>query len=66
LDSDTAYTSVDDYEIRIQEALDADGVDIRNAITITKGVTGFTVVSSRAGDIKWESFLKYPDFDFWT
>ena len=67
ISDDTAYLTADEYEIRIQEAYDGDGIDITNALIISnKTVSGFTVNSLRVGSLKWESFLKTPNFNFWT
>lgn len=65
--SDTAYSGADDYEIRIHEALDEDGIDIKAALIISdKTTSGFKIYSPLAGTVKWESFLKTPNFNFWT
>lgn len=63
----TSYLTADEYEIRFHEAIDTDGIDIKQALSITnKTAAGFTVVSPLAGTLKWETFLKIPNFNYWT
>ena len=67
LDSDTAYATADEYEIRFLEAIDGDDIDIREALSISaKTSSSFTVTSPRAGSLRWETFLKVPNFNFHT
>lgn len=67
IDDDTAYSSSDEYEIEIQYARDANGIDIKDALEITDQTsTGFNISASRAGTVRWESHLRTPNFNFWT
>ncbi len=67
IDDDTAYATADEYEIRFHEAIDTDDIDIKEAIYIsTKTATAFIVTSPLVGTLKWETFLKIPNFNFWT
>ena len=66
IEDDTAYVSADDYEIRIHEAIDANGIDVSGSIIITKEILGFKADSLRESTLKWEAFLKTPDFEFFT
>ena len=61
------YTNASDYEIRLHEALDNEGINILEAIIITnKTTTTFTVSSPAAALLKWETFLKVPNFNYHT
>ena len=63
----TAYISTDDYEVVVFSAVDTDGTDIKEALTITKSsVSGFTVLSPRAGILRWETIRRLPKLNFWT
>ena len=67
VNADTSFQSGDEYEVVIHEALSEDGMDIRQAVTVTnKTATGFQVSSPIAGTMKWYIFLKVPNFNFWT
>jgi hypothetical protein len=63
----TSYETPEEYEIRFHKAIDSEGIDIKEALTITdKTSAGFTVTSGFIGELEWETFLKYPNFNFWT
>lgn len=63
----TAYDSIDDYEVRILSALDADGTNIADAVTVTKvSASGFTLTTERAGTVRWQSSRRLPKIDFFT
>jgi hypothetical protein len=65
--ADEAYTDPSEYEIRFHEALDADGIDIKaSLVIIDKTAVSFTVNSLLIGTLKWETFLKVPNFNYWT
>jgi hypothetical protein len=65
--SGDAYPSDSVYEIRFHQATDSDGIDIRDAISIEeKTVDSFTINTPRAGTLRWVTFLKTPQFNFWT
>lgn len=67
LDSDTAYLTAGEYEIRFHEATDTDGIDIKQALIIkNKTATSFVIESTLDGLVRWETFLKVPNFNFWT
>ena len=62
-----AYLSTNEYEIKFYQATDADGIDIRDAISIeSKAVDSFTINTPRAGTLRWITVLKTPNFNFWT
>jgi len=55
------------YIINILEALDSDGVDVRGELEITnKTVNGFTINSTTACTIKWQTSRQAPLIDFYT
>ena len=67
VDDEINYSNANDYGIRFRSAIDTDGFDIKEAISITaKTTSGFTVNSPGAGELKWETYLITPDFGFWT
>lgn len=67
IDSDTEYSTADEYEIRFLSAVDTDGIDIKEAIYIkSKTASAFVVNSPLVGYVRWETFLKVPNFNFWT
>lgn len=67
VDSDTAYATADEYDVRFNSAIDTDGIDIKEAILIkNKTATSFVIESPLVGTVKWESFLKVPNFNFFT
>lgn len=62
-----AYDSATDYIIRIDEAFDADGVDISMAIEIKDATAnGFTFRSPRNTTAKWTAHRRIPKISFWT
>jgi len=62
-----AYLSTSEYEIKFYQATDADGIDIKDAISIeSKAVDSFTINTPRAGTLRWVTSLKTPQFNFWT
>ncbi len=63
---ETAYDDAGLYEVYVVQAVDNDGVDIKEAISITKGTGSFVVASSCAGTLRWTSCLKMPYFNFWS
>nr|WP_320022082.1 hypothetical protein [uncultured Draconibacterium sp.] len=66
IDNDTTYATADEYEIVFNSAKDGNGTNIKDALKITnKTANGFTVTSTRAGVLRWETHLKTPDFNFW-
>lgn len=63
----TPYDSTSDYEVRIFSALDADGTDITEALTITKvSASGFKINSPRGGTVRWTTSRRVPKINFWT
>lgn len=65
--SGEAYLTADEYEIKFHQATDADGIDIKDAISIeSKAVDSFTINTPRAGTLRWITVLKTPNFNFWT
>ncbi len=65
--SGDAYSADDVYEIEFYQATDTSGIDIRDAISIdSRTVNSFTINTPRAGTLRWVTFLKTPQFNFWT
>jgi len=70
--SGDAYDSSDEYEIRIYEALDGSGVDIKGEIEITgRTVNGFTIdwqpfSGATTATVKWITARRTPKINFWT
>ena len=63
----TAYTYSYDYEVKIFEATDTDGVNIVDALTIpSQETTYFEIYSPRAATVRWQTVLRTPLIDFWT
>ena len=61
------YDNATDYEIRFHSAISDDDINIKEAVSITdKTAVSFTVNSPMAGVLKWETFLKIPNFNYWT
>lgn len=61
------YASADGYEIVFFEAIDEDLIDIKEAISIeTQTTGGFVINTPRAGNLRWITFLKVPNFSYWT
>jgi hypothetical protein len=64
---DTAYATADEYDISFIEALDADDIDIRPALVISnKTATSFKVYSPNITTLRWQTYLKVPNFNFFT
>jgi hypothetical protein len=65
--TDDTYETANEYDIAIAEAKDLDNIDIKDALVV-KDITasGFVITSPRAGAIRWYTFLRTPDFFFWT
>lgn len=62
-----AYVSVDDYEVVVFSALDAEDNDIKDALVITKvTASSFTAESPRVGTLRWETMRRIPQINFWT
>lgn len=62
-----AYDTVDIYQVLIFEALDTDGVDMRDAVSvIDRQRNSFTLLPLRDGHICWETVLKTPKINYWT
>lgn len=67
IDSDTAYATAEEYDVRFHSAVDTDGIDIKEAIYIkSKTASAFVINSPLVGTVRWETFLKVPNFNFWT
>ena len=63
----TSYLTAEEYEIRFHKAVDSDDIDIKMALVISaKTSAGFTVTSDFIGSLEWETFLKIPNFNYWT
>lgn len=61
------YDSAEDYTINIIEAVDVDGIDIRNAIEVKNvTATGFTMNSPRNTTAKWQTTRRTPKITFHT
>ena len=64
---DSDYTDAGEYEIKIFEAVDKDGIDIKDALSIASRTASlFVIVSPRSGRLRWTTSLKTPNFQFWT
>lgn len=62
-----AYSSDSVYEIKFFEATDTDGVNIVDALVIDEQLTtSFSIYSSRAAHVRWQTGLKTPLINFWT
>jgi len=71
--SGDAYDSSDDYEVRIIEAIDSEGTDIKGEIEITgRTVNGFTInwqpfaTGITAGTVKWITARVTPKINMHT
>lgn len=63
----TAYTHDYDYEVKIFEATDTDGVNIIDALTIpSQATTYFEIYSPRNATVRWQTVLRTPLIDFYT
>lgn len=61
------YDSVDDFVVRIYEALDADGIDVRGELTVKDAtVNGFVINAVRPCLVRWTSARKIPKINFNT
>ncbi|HPS25396.1 MAG TPA: hypothetical protein PLB28_07445 [Bacteroidales bacterium] len=61
------YDSATDYILNIDEAVDVDGIDIRNAIEIKDcTANGFVFNSPRNTTAKWTAFRRTPKISLWT
>jgi hypothetical protein len=62
-----AYVSVDDYEVVVFSALDAEDNDIKDTLVIEKvTASSFTVESPIAGTLRWETMRRVPQINYWT
>ena len=62
-----AYDSATDYNIRIIEALDGEGISVKGELEIkNKTANGFTINAIRACNIKWQTARNSPKINFWT
>lgn len=65
--SGDAYDSSDDYSIRVIEALDGDGIDVKGELEIKNRTTnGFVVNAYRSCSFKWQTSRKEPKINFHT
>ena len=65
--TDDSYLNGTEYEVKFFEATDSDGIDIKEAISITtQTASAFTINTPRAGVLRWQTNLKTPSFNFWT
>jgi hypothetical protein len=61
------YDSATDYTIRIVEALDGDGIDVRGELNIKdKTANGFTINAINPCTIKWQTARNSPKITFNT
>jgi hypothetical protein len=62
-----AYDSATDYTIRIVEALDGEGIDVRGELNIKdKTANGFKISAVRPCSIKWQTGRNSPKINFHT
>jgi len=62
-----AYDSATDYTIRIVEALDGDGIDVKGELNIKdKTANGFKINAVRTCVIKWQTGRNSPKINFHT
>jgi hypothetical protein len=67
LSDNTAYSTADEYDIQFLEARDEDDIDIRPALVISeKTALSFKVTSPAVTTLRWQTFLRVPNFNFWT
>lgn len=64
-DADITYADTD-YEIYIYSALDTNNVDIKNSLTFTKTVGGFTIYAPRNCTVRWQTSLRTPYISYFT
>jgi len=65
--SGDAYDSISDYNVRIIEALDNDGIDVKGELEIkNKTINGFTINAVRLCTIKWQTARNNPKISFYT
>jgi len=58
------YDSVDEYDIKILSALDADLTDIVDAITVNKiSASSFKLFTQRDGTVRWTSSRRFPKIE---
>lgn len=63
-----AYSAASDFEVVIFEALDTDGVNIKDALVVaeSKTASSFSIYSPRECTVRWQTLRRTPLINFWT